>query len=154
MIKSNMTYLRWLIKAKRLYFIDVDKSFWSQCWDLIKHYCIDCFWRNPPYVWVVRNATSKHFPPHLFKELRIGIDDFEQWDIVIVDLIPKNKFWHIFIVHRQFKNKLRYVDQNGIWWAFRNWKVNDISGNWVEMRSMKRWDFKILKAFRPLKKKS
>lgn len=146
---NNRKFLLRYRKVKKLYYIDVDKAYWPQCWDLVKHYSIHCRDWTPPKVGVARNATAKHFPPSKFTELRIWYDDFQQGDIVVVDLIPKNSAGHIFIVYRQYKYGLRYIDQNGKWGAWRNNKAHKIHWNGVEMRKMKRWDFKILRAFRP-----
>jgi hypothetical protein len=144
-IVAKFLWFWWKYKFK---FVDADWYYGSQCIDRIRQYCKEVYSYNMPSLDKARNLSSRQFPKDKRYEIEVWIDWFQMWDIVAVDLIPKNEYWHIFIMYKQTKEWYWYIDQNGIWWAFRNWKVNNIKWNGVEKRFAKRNTFKILRAFR------
>lgn len=132
-------------------FIDADHRYWNQCVDLIRQYCKEVLNYTMPPLDKARNLTQKQLTQNKFKEVIVWKEKLRKWDIVSVDLIPQNKYWHIFIIYRQTKDWYYYIDQNGIGWAGnqkKDWTYPKIKGNGVEKRFAKWGRFKILKVFR------
>ena len=136
------------ISKPKLNFIDADGKFGSQCVDLIRQYCKEVYWYNMPSLSKARLLSNKILTPNKRREVIVWEEELKMWDIMSVDLIPKNEYWHILIVYKETKEGFHYIDQNGIWWAYKDWKVNNKKWNGVEKRFAKRWKFKILKVFR------
>jgi len=143
-------FLRFWLKYK-FNFIDADGYYWYQCVDLIRAYCKQAFWYVMPSLDKARNLSNKHLRPDKRKEIKVWEEKLRMWDIMSVDLIPQNKYWHIFIVYKETDKGFYYVDQNWIGWAGKqnpDWIYPKIKWNWIERRFASWSKFKILKAFR------
>lgn len=140
----------WFWGKYKFKFVDADWYFGSQCVDIIRKYCKEVYNYTMPSLDKARHLSERILTKDKRREIALGEEILRMWDIVSVDLIPKNKFWHIFIIYKQDADGYSYIDQNGIGWAYTNWKVNNIKWNGVEKRYAKRNTFKILRAFRYL----
>lgn len=134
----------------RKWFIDADGRYGYQCVDFIRQYCKEVFNYNMPSMASAKLASSKHFPRPLRREIRIGVEDLRMGDIITFAPTTNNKHGHIGVVFRNTKDGIQFYDQNGIWGAGSqiNGTYPKIKGNGVEVRIMKWWTRKLLRAFR------
>ena len=143
----SVKHMNFWIKWKHDW-IDADGHYWYQCIDVYRKYVQDVFDYKYIPVDYAKNISSKQLIPDKRKELKVGVDDFQRWDIITFD------FWemgHVGIVHRIVQDGFYYIDQNGLWWAWiklSDWTYPKIKGNGVELRRHKYSQWKLLKAFR------
>lgn len=134
----------------RKWFIDADGRYGYQCVDLIRQYCKEVYGYKMPAMASAKDASAKHFTKPLRKEIQLWVEDLKMWDIITFAPTTKNKYGHIGVVFRNTKDGIQFYDQNGIGWAGGqiNGTYPKIKGNGVEVRIMKWWTRKLLRAFR------
>ncbi len=141
--------LSFLEKYKHQY-IDADGHYWYQCVDLIRQYCKECFGYTMPSMAYAKDASEKHFKTPLWREVQLWKEDLEMGDIVSFKPTKNNKAGHIGIVYIVRASGIKYIDQNGKWWA--GTKINGVyqklPENGVEIRQMSRSRNRVLRAFR------
>lgn len=146
--QQNINHIRYLrFYRKNLWkYVDMDGYYWFQCVDLIRHYCRSVHNYNMGRLPSAKDANLQTTFPG-WMELRVWVDDFRRWDIIVTWATPENRHWHIAIVHKQLKDGIEILEQNG---SGRNsWKVSP--GNEIRVRKIPRWN--ILKVFRSYIKK-
>lgn len=142
---NHIRYLRYYRKKVGKY-IDADWYYGFQCVDLVRDYCWDVHNYNMGRLPSAKDANLQTtFPWRM--EVKVWVEDFRRWDIIVTWPTKNNKHWHIAIVHKQLKDRVEILEQNG---SGRNsGKVSP----WNEIRVRKIPYWNILKVFRSYIKK-